>query len=59
MMCDIPGSKDFRIEETILLRSYLHKIFRIKKVQDNSRAHLRNNSGFLKCNYSLLGNTVK
>ena len=57
MMCD--GSKDLRIEGTILLRIYLHKRFWIKKVLSNSRAHLRNKSGFLKYNYSLLENTVQ
>ena len=59
MMCEIYGLKDFRIEETILLRSYLHKRFGIKKVLNNSRAHLRNKSGFLKYNYNLLGDTVQ
>ena len=31
MMREISRSKDLRIEETILLRSYLHKTFWIKK----------------------------
>ena len=48
-----------RIEKTILLRNYLHKRFWIKKVLNNIRAHLQNKSGFLKYNYSLLGNTVQ
>ena len=30
-----------------------------KEGQDNSRADLQNKSGFLKYNYSLLGNTVE
>ena len=59
MMCDIDGSKNLRIEGTMLLRIYLHKRLWIKKVLNNSRAHLRNKSGFLKYNYSLLGNTVQ
>ena len=52
MMWEIGGWKDLHI----LLRSYLHKIFWIAKVQNNSRAHLRNKSGFLKYSDSLLGN---
>ena len=59
MMCEIDGSKDLHIEKTILLRNYLHKTFWIKKVQNNSRAHSSNKSGFLKDDYSLLGNTVQ
>ena len=59
MMCEIHGSKDLRIEETMLLRSYLQKRFWLKKVSNNSRAHLRNKSGFLKYNYSLLRNAVQ
>ena len=32
IICEIDGSKDLRIEEIILLGSYLHKRFRVKKV---------------------------
>ena len=55
MIWEIDRSKDLRI----LLRSYLHNRFWITKVQNNSRAHLRNKSGFLKYNNILLGNIVQ
>ena len=32
MMYEMYGSKDLRIEETLLLQSYLHKKSRIKKI---------------------------
>ena len=48
MVCKIFRSKDLRIDEAILLWSYLHKPFSIKKVLNNSWAHLQSKSDFLK-----------
>ena len=48
MMCEMYGSEDLLVEETIVLRRYLHKRFWIKKVKNNSRGHLGNKSDFLK-----------
>ena len=59
MMCEIDGSKDLRIEEKILLQSWYTKKIQDEEGLHNSQARLRNKSGFLKYNYSLIGNTVQ
>ena len=48
MIGEMYGSEDLHIEETIVLRSYLHKKFWIKKVKNNSRGHLGDKKDFLK-----------
>ena len=54
MIRKIYGSKELRIEEPILFRSYLHERFWVERFENNRRAHLPNEGGFLKYNYSLL-----